>query len=177
MLRLTTWKVWNCVSNRKGHCYDHREWHFLPCQSCPRPLTLFSLNQQLSSARSGHHVRPERAEESCWLYANGRCDMLAFIANIFSWGIQIWNRYIDIVAFVWFRIYAGSNCKVLKLWQQRKTAPPASWVQQDNTMQKLPNLIEKQTYMYIDISYIRASWNLCSFCSLSAGKALRIRLF
>ena len=80
-------------------------------------LTLSSLSQQLSSARSGRQVRPERAEESCWLTVNGRYDMLVFVGNAFSWWIQIWNRYINILSSVWVRIYADSDCKVLISWK------------------------------------------------------------
>ena len=62
----------------------------------------------------GANARPKRAEESCWLTVNGRYGMLGFVGKGFSWGIQIWNPYIDIVSSVCVRIDVDSDWKVIK---------------------------------------------------------------
>ena len=58
-------------------------------------------------------LRPQCAEECCRLTANGWYKKLVFVGNVFSWGIQIWNRDIDIISFLWIITYADSDCKVL----------------------------------------------------------------
>ena len=60
------------------------------------------------------HAQNMLIEESGWLTINGRYGMLGFVGKGFSWGIQIWNRYSDIVWSVWVRVICGLRLERVK---------------------------------------------------------------